>query len=78
MTFYIKNTNERSILYKIAPQILKLLKFTQCTHRSLRANNLILLLNLDITIYINNQYENTKYSRSCTFTHKIQFISFPS
>ena len=46
----------------------KLLKFTQCTHRSLRPNNLILLLNLNIAIYIKDQYENTKYSR--TLLHK--------
>ncbi len=67
MTFYIKNTNEHSILYKIAcclqmQKYLKLLKFTQ-------------LLNLDITIYIKDQYENTKYSRTLLHTKPSLYLS---
>ncbi len=41
---------------------LKLLKFTQ-------------LLNLDITIYIKDQYENTKYSRTLLHTKPSLYVS---
>ncbi len=79
MTFYIKNTNERSILYKIACclQMQKIPKTPQIysVHRSLRANNLILLLNLNITIYIKDQYENTKYSRTLLHTKSSLYLS---
>ena len=63
IAFYIK----LHAAYK-CKKYLKLLKFTQCTHRSLRANNLILLLRSV------RKYKVFSY----TFTHKIQFISFPS
>ena len=53
----------------------KLLKFTQYIAHCMRANNLILLLNLDITIYIKDQYENTKYSRTLLHTKSSLYLS---
>ncbi len=70
----LMNTNAA---YK-CKKYLKLLKFTQYIAHCMRANNLILLLNLDISIYIKDQYENTKYSRTLLHTKSMQFISFPS
>ncbi len=80
MTFYIKNTNNVAFYIKLhaaykCKKYLKVVKFTQCTHRSLRANNLILLLNLNITVYIKDQYENTKYSRTLLHTKSSLYLS---
>ncbi len=73
IAFYIK----LHAAYK-CKKYLKLLKFTQYIAHCMRANNLILLLNLDITIYIKDQYENTKYSRTLLHTKSSLYLSHAS